>query len=87
MKRSKKGKPMSWCYKCQKDTVDRNVFNSGAGGVICSQCCVLKIKSGLSWVMEGEDSSPSISGPFGIGWNKFIEPDDTGRENSVGGGK
>ena len=66
MKRSKKGKPMSWCVKCQKDTVDVEVFNSGMGGKLCRQCSVLKIKPGLSWVLEA---------------------DDTGRENSVGGGR
>lgn len=38
MKRSKKGRPMSLCPRCQKDTVDVKKM----GGIICSQCRVIK---------------------------------------------
>lgn len=36
--RSKKGKPMSRCDKCDKSTVDVEKM----GGVICSQCRTIK---------------------------------------------
>jgi DNA-directed RNA polymerase subunit RPC12/RpoP len=39
MKRSKKGKPMSYCPRCKKDTVDIQKM----GGIICSQCAYLKV--------------------------------------------
>jgi len=38
MKRSKKGKPMTYCIRCGNDTVDVTKF----GGIICAQCHIIK---------------------------------------------
>lgn len=38
MKRSKKGKPLSFCTRCNKDTVDVEKMC----GFICSQCRIIK---------------------------------------------
>ena len=45
MKRSKKGKPMSYCTKCKKDTVDVEKM----GGIVCAQCYIIKWKRTKKW--------------------------------------